>query len=62
VLLDVSLNAQGEHPMAKRKAIGFDATTTIKRSDFGLSYGVPAVSDAITIRITTEALVPEVPQ
>jgi len=28
VLLDVSLNAQDEHPMAKRKAIGFDATTT----------------------------------
>lgn len=60
VVLDVTLNGQGEHPMAKRQAIGFDATAKVKRSDFGLAYAVPAVSDEVEIRITTEALVPAV--
>ncbi|GAB2507081.1 YceI family protein [Lysobacter humi (ex Lee et al. 2017)] len=59
VVLATTLNKIGEHPMAKRQAIGFDATTTIKRSDFGISYAVPAVSDEIRIRITTEAMVPK---
>lgn len=58
-VLDVTLNKLGEHPMAKRAAIGFDATTTLKRSDFGLDKYAPNVSDAVQIRITTEALVPK---
>ena len=59
VVLDVNLNKAGEHPMGKRAAIGFDATATIKRSDFGLGKLVPNVSDEVQIRITTEALVPK---
>jgi polyisoprenoid-binding protein YceI len=55
VVLDVTLNKAGEHPNGKRAAIGFDASTTIKRSDFGIDKYVPNVSDEITIRITTEA-------
>ena len=35
-------------------AIGFDATATLKRSDFGVGAYVPNVSDEINIRITTE--------
>lgn len=31
--------------------IGFAATTTIKRSDFGLGYGVPLVSDDVLLTI-----------
>jgi len=54
-VLDVTLNKVGEHPMKKVPAIGFDATTTLKRSDFGIAYAVPAVSDEVQIRITTEA-------
>lgn len=54
VVLDVTLNGAGEHPMLKVPAIGFDATTTIKRSDFGVGAYVPAVSDEVRIRITTE--------
>ena len=45
--------------MAKRQAIGFDATATIKRSDFGIANYVPNVSDEIKLRITTEAIVPK---
>ncbi|MDR1076007.1 MAG: YceI family protein [Xanthomonadaceae bacterium] len=58
VQLDVTLNGRGEHMMAKRDAIGFDATAVVKRSDFGMSEFIPAVSDEIRLRITTEALTP----
>ncbi len=56
VVLDVTLNKAGEQPMAKRAAIGFDATATVKRSDFGLGKYAPNVSDEVQLRITTEAL------
>ncbi|ALN84207.1 yceI-like domain protein [Lysobacter capsici] len=58
-VLDVTINKIGEQPMAKRAAAGFDATTTLKRSDFGIAKYVPNVSDEIKIRITTEAIVPK---
>jgi polyisoprenoid-binding protein YceI len=58
-VLDVTINGAGPHPMTKREAIGFDATTTLKRSDFGVAAYVPNVSDEIAIRITTEAMVPK---
>lgn len=58
-VLDVTLNKVADHPMAKRPAIGFDATTTLKRSDFGLDKYAPNVSDTVQIRITTEAMVPK---
>lgn len=55
VVLDVTVNGAGEHPMAKVPAVGFDATTTIKRTDFGVGAYVPNVSDEVQLRITTEA-------
>ncbi|MET0937535.1 MAG: YceI family protein [Luteibacter sp.] len=55
VTLDVTLNKVGPHPMMKVQTVGFDATATIKRSDFGVGAYVPNVSDEIKIRITTEA-------
>jgi len=57
VVLDVSINRFAEQPMAKRAAAGFDATTTIKRSDFGVGAYAPNVSDEVQLRITTEAVV-----
>ncbi len=59
VVLEVTLNKAAVQPMAKRQAIGFDATATIKRSDFNVALYVPNVSDEVTLRITTEALVTE---
>ncbi|MGN6738776.1 YceI family protein [Dyella sp.] len=55
VVLDATLNKAGMQPMLKVPAIGFDATATIKRSDFGVGAYVPNVSDEVQIRITTEA-------
>lgn len=59
VTLDATLNKIGPHPMTKAQAIGFDATATLKRSDFGVGAYVPMVSDLITIHITTEGSVPK---
>ena len=59
VVLDATLNKIGPHPMSKAASIGFDATASIKRSDFGVGAYVPNVSDEITIRITTEGSVPK---
>lgn len=55
VVLHAVLNKQGMHPMVKKEAVGFDATTTFKRSDFKLDKYVPAVSDDVKLTITTEA-------
>lgn len=59
VVLAATLNKVGPHPMSKAQAIGFDATASIKRSDFGVGAYVPNVSDELTIRITTEGSVPK---
>lgn len=59
VTLDATLNKLGKHPMLQAPAIGFDAVTTIQRSEFGLDDYVPMVSDEVRIRITVEALEPE---
>lgn len=59
VVLDVTINAGGEHPMMKVPAVGFDATTTIKRTDFGVGAYAPNVSDEVKIHITTEASIPK---
>lgn len=59
VVLAATLNKVGPHPMSKAQSIGFDATASIKRSDFGVGAYVPMVSDEISIRITTEGSVPK---
>lgn len=59
VVLDTTINRIGEQPMVKRAAAGFEATTTIRRSDFGVGKYAPNVSDEVIIRITTEATVPK---
>ena len=46
----------GPHPMNKKQMCGANATTTIKRSEFGLSTYVPAVGDEVTISIEVEAV------
>jgi polyisoprenoid-binding protein YceI len=56
VTLHVTLNKIGTQPMWKAPAVGFDATATLKRSDFGVGAYVPMVSDTVHVRITVEAI------
>jgi len=54
VTLDVTLNQHGPHPFTQTQTAGFTATGEIKRSEWGMGYAVPAVSDEIKIEINTE--------
>lgn len=55
-VLDTVLNQQGNHPMENKPWLGFDATTTLKRSDFGLGAFAPAISDEVEVAISIEAM------
>jgi polyisoprenoid-binding protein YceI len=55
VVLDTTLNQQGEHPTQNKPWLGFDATTTLLRSDFGVGNFAPVVSDEVEVRISVEA-------
>lgn len=46
----------GMHPMAKKEVCGADLSTTIKRSQWGMSKFVPMVGDEIRIHIPVEAI------
>jgi polyisoprenoid-binding protein YceI len=50
----VKLNKVGENMMKKNTA-GFSATTTIKRSDFGMTTYLPALGDEVKLSIESEA-------
>lgn len=45
----------GLNPIIKKPACGADATTTIKRSEFDIKYGLPAISDEVKLQIQVEA-------
>lgn len=55
VVLDATLNQVAMHPMANKDWAGFDATTTVLRSDFGLGQFAPFVGDEVQIQISIEA-------
>lgn len=51
VTLAAKLYGVGNSPFTKKLNIGFSATASIKRSDFGLGYGVPHVADDVHLQI-----------
>lgn len=55
VVLDAVMNQSGTHPMMNKPWLGFDATTTLLRSDFNVGMFAPAVSDEVTVAISIEA-------
>ena len=59
VTLDVELNKAAPYPFGhKREVLGLSMTTSIQRSDFGMTYGVAngLVGDTVSIQIETEAM------
>ena len=55
VTLDATLNgAMASHPFTKKAAFGISAHTTIKRSDWGMSGGLPHVGDDVDVMIEAE--------
>jgi polyisoprenoid-binding protein YceI len=51
VVLHAHLIGAGVNPIDKAYTVGFEATTTIKRSEFGVSTYVPAVGDDVQLTI-----------
>ena len=56
VTLKVTNFTNVAHPMMKKDAIGADATTVVKRTEFNAGKYAPAVQDEVTITVSIEAL------
>jgi polyisoprenoid-binding protein YceI len=56
VTLEVAVIKIGTNPRTSLPTVGFDAMTTLKRSDFGLGRYVPQVGDVIEMRIICQAV------
>ena len=52
VTLDVKFHGAGSNPMSKAYTVGFDATGSLKRSDYGVSKYVPIVGDKVDLFIS----------
>ena len=54
VTLDAVFYGAGKAPpmMGGKENVGFTATGSIKRSEFGVGYGIPVVSDKVDLKIT----------
>jgi polyisoprenoid-binding protein YceI len=51
VTLDVDFHGAGTNPGNQKATVGFEAETKIRRSDFGILYGIPLVSDEVELTI-----------
>ena len=56
VTLTIDSFACGTHPMNKKDVCGAAATAQIKRSEFGIKYGLPAVGDDVKLVFEIEAV------
>lgn len=54
VVLNVTFNKIDRHPYTQDLVAGFSASTTVKRSEFGMKGGLPMVGDDVKIVIETE--------
>lgn len=52
VVLDARFTGAGTNPMNSKETVGFEATTTLRRSEFGIDYALPAVSDEVELKIS----------
>ena len=51
VTLDVTLVGAGVNPLSKKVTVGFDATGTLKRSEFGVKTYLPLIGDDLHLTI-----------
>ncbi|MEO8160019.1 MAG: YceI family protein [Arenimonas sp.] len=57
VTLAVTVNRVGEHSISKAPMAGFEATATIRRSEFGVAFMLAGVADEVELRINIETSV-----
>ena len=51
VTLEVEFHGAGDNPFNKKATVGFEAEGKIRRSDFGITYGIPMVSYEVELKI-----------
>jgi polyisoprenoid-binding protein YceI len=56
--ITITVNVETD-PSTKGRAVAFMALTTIKRSDFGMFFGIPLIDDSVEIIVKTRALTDE---
>jgi polyisoprenoid-binding protein YceI len=56
VTLKVTFNKGDYHPYTKSYVAGFSGSTSFKRSDFGMAYGIPNVSDEVKLEFELEGI------
>ncbi|RCK21999.1 YceI family protein [Thalassospira lucentensis] len=56
LVLDVTLTGEGDNPMSGDHTLGFAATGTVTRTDYGMEFLVPAVSPEVDLQISSEFL------
>ncbi len=54
VVLEAHFIGSGTNPLTRDRTVGFSATTTIERSDFGLKNWLPFVGDKVDIKVDVE--------
>lgn len=62
VALNIKLNKIGINPFTQKKTAGFSGETSFKRSDFGINFAIPGVSDTVKIYIEAEGNLSEMPK
>ena len=56
IILKAKFNGAGVNPLSKAYTVGFEANGLIKRSDFGVKYGLPNVGDDVKMVFEIEAI------
>ncbi|MEZ6002216.1 YceI family protein [Hyphomonas sp.] len=54
VSFTADFNKAGVNPLDSKFSLGFDGYATIQRSEFGVSYGVPMISDDVDLHLEAE--------
>jgi polyisoprenoid-binding protein YceI len=55
VTLNAKFNKSAVSPITQKQTIGFSANAVITRSEFGINYAIPGVSDKVDLVIEAEA-------
>ena len=54
IIIEADFNQAGINPVDKQYSLGFDGEAKIKRSDFGINYGLPMLGDEVTLHLEAE--------
>lgn len=54
IVIVADFNQAGVNPVDKQYSVGFDGYARIKRSEFGVAYGLPVLGDDVTLHFEAE--------